>query len=119
MQTENPNQSINDCIEIQKKINKALIDKDFHAKRLDIKNVQKFTETIKNLNTDFNNQKCSSSIGKMQQQQLEKIANDYKEVDKIRIETESIRQRNKKIIVGGGILIVGLGLLLTINKIKK
>jgi hypothetical protein len=119
MATENSNQAVNECIGLQKQINKALIDKDFYARRLDVKNVEKYTGTLKYLNTEFDTKKCSSSIALVQGQQLDKIANDYKEIDKIRIETESVRQRNKKVLIGGSILIVGLGLLLSIKKNKK
>jgi hypothetical protein len=124
MQTEtpnqtNPNQSINDCLELQKKISKAIIDKDFYAKRLDVKKVENITADLKYLNSEFTKKNCTTEIGKAQKQQLDKIATDYQEIDKIRIETESVRQRNKKVLIGGSILIVGLGLLLSLKKKKN
>jgi hypothetical protein len=47
---------------------------------------------------------------------LEKQIKKYKEIDKIRIEAESDAQRKKRIYIGIGILLAGLGIVLIASK---
>ncbi len=47
---------------------------------------------------------------------LENLSKKYKEIDKIRIEAESDAQRKKRIYIGVGVLLAGLGIILIASK---
>jgi len=47
---------------------------------------------------------------------LEKQIKKYKEIDKIRIEAESDAEKKKRIYIGIGILLAGLGIVLIASK---
>jgi hypothetical protein len=47
---------------------------------------------------------------------LENLSKKYQEIDKIRIEAESDAQRKKRIYIGIGIMMAGLGIILITSK---
>lgn len=47
---------------------------------------------------------------------LENLSKKYQEIDKIRIEAESSAQRKKRIYIGIGIIMAGLGIILITSK---
>lgn len=47
---------------------------------------------------------------------LENLSKKYQEIDKIRIEAESDAQRKKRIYIGIGIIMAGLGIILITSK---
>ena len=60
-----------------------------------------------------NNAKCDDVLKAYSTEALEGVYDTYSQIDKKRIETESKYERNKKIFIGGMVLLVVLGIFLT------
>ena len=65
----------------------------------------------------MNNSKCEDILKQYQNSAFDEVYGTYSDIDKKRIETESKYQRNKKIFIGGMVLLVVLGIVLT-KKLK-
>ena len=68
---------------------------------------------------DFINYNCVAEVEASRQEVVGSIASEFSTYDKKRIEAESIYERNKRVFIGGVILIFGLGLIMTFKKSKK
>lgn len=64
----------------------------------------------------YSKQKCDKIIQDSAFKELDKITEKYQEIDKTRIESESFKKRNSKLILGAVILVSGLLIVATISK---
>jgi hypothetical protein len=105
-----------DCFELEKTIGKVINEKSFYALRLSTGEVSVLDKRLKELNDFFAKKNCQMVIGDKKIQQTLDISKKYGEIDKIRIETQSIADRNKRIFIGVGIVLAGVGIILITNK---
>lgn len=105
-----------DCFELEKTIGKIINEKSFYAIRLSTGEVSVLDKRLKELNDFFAKKNCQMVIGDKKIQQTLDISKKYGEIDKIRIETQSIADRNKRIFIGVGIVLAGVGIILITNK---
>jgi hypothetical protein len=104
-----------DCIELDRQINKLVNNTDFWRKQFNEEqaNASKGLSDLKKKQSQ--DQNCAKKIAEERGKVLSTIANKYSEVDRIRIETDSIKKRNKQIAFGGAILLIGLGIIISIT----
>ncbi len=105
-----------DCVELQKTIDKLINEKSYYALRLNSGEISVLDKRLSELNYFFNRITCEMVIGNKKLEQVSEIANKYQEIDKIRIESESIKERNKRIYIGIGIILAGVGIILITNR---
>ena len=79
----------------------------------------KLKEALNKAKLDFINYNCVAEVEASRQEVVGSIASEFSTYDKKRIEAESIYERNKRVFIGGVILIFGLGLIITFKKSKK
>ena len=104
------------CLEMQKTIDKIMNEKSFYALRLDSKEMSVLDARLVELNNFFAKKNCQIVVGDKKLEQVNEIANKYKEIDKIRIEAESKSEVKKRIYIGIGILLVATSIILISNK---
>jgi hypothetical protein len=68
------------------------------------------------LKTDFNKKNCDKVLIEAKLKNVTDVTSKYSELDKIRIETDSYKQRNNRLILGVVILVSGLLIVATISK---
>jgi len=76
-------------------------------------------EALSKAKADFINYNCVAEVEASRQEVVGAIASEYGSYDKQRIEAESIYERNKRVFIGGVVLIFGLALIMTFKKSKK
>jgi hypothetical protein len=105
-----------DCVEMQKTIDKIINEKSFYALRLDSNELSVLDARLSEINNFFAKKNCQIVVGDKKLEQVNEIANKYKEIDKIRIEAESKSEVKKRIYIGIGILLVATSIILISNK---
>ena len=73
-------------------------------------------DKINALKTDFKKKDCDKVLILAKLKKVDVVAEKYQELDKIRIETDSYKQRNYRIIFGVVVLLTGVLIVATINK---
>jgi hypothetical protein len=71
---------------------------------------------LNNLKQSFNKNNCDKVLIEAKLKNVDNLVSKYSEIDKIRIESESIKQRNYRLILGAIILVSGLLIVATISK---
>jgi hypothetical protein len=104
------------CFELEKTIGKLLNEKSFYALKLKSKEISNLDKRLRELNDYFTKINCEIVLGDKKLEQTLEISKKYGEIDKIRIETESKSQRNKRIYIGIGIILASVGIILITNK---
>jgi len=104
------------CLLLEKTINKVINEKSYYALKMDSGEMAVLDQRLKELNDYFAKINCEMVIGNKKLEQVSEIANKYQEIDKIRIESESIKERNKRIYIGIGIILAGVGIILITNR---
>lgn len=66
----------------------------------------------------FTKNDCDKVLIESKLKNVDTLVDKYSDIDKIRIETESIKQRNYRLILGAVVLISGLLIVVTISKKK-
>ena len=104
-----------DCLELDRQINKLVNNTDYWRKQFNESeaNASKTLSDLKKKQSQDKN--CAKIIAQERGKVISSIADKYTEVDKIRIETDSIKKRNKQIAFGGAILLIGLGVIISIT----
>jgi hypothetical protein len=108
-----------DCVELNRQINKLVSNTDFWRKELNEEQAnpsKTLSDSKKKQSQDLN---CAKVIAEQRGKVISSIADKYSEVDRIRIETDSIKKRNKQIAFGGAILLIGLGIIISLTYKKK
>lgn len=78
-----------------------------------INNAQVDLNTFKQ---SFSKNNCDKVLIASKLENVDKLVSKYSDIDKIRIETESFKQRNYRIILGAVVLVAGLLIVVTIKK---
>lgn len=76
-------------------------------------------DKINALKTDFKKKDCDKVLILAKLKKVDVVAEKYQELDKIRIETDSYKQRNYRIIFGVVVLLTGVLIVATISKSKS
>lgn len=96
-----------------------LNNKDFGTFNMNTFTAENLKQALNEAKNDFKNYNCVSEVEASRQEVVGGIVSEYSNYDKLRIEAESIYERNKRIFFGAVVLIFGLGLIMTIKKSKK
>ena len=104
------------CLLLEKTINKVINEKSYYALKMDSGEMAVLDQRLKELNDYFAKINCEVILGNKKIEQVSEIANKYQEIDKIRIESESIKERNKRVYIGIGIVLAGAGIILITNR---
>jgi hypothetical protein len=104
------------CLLLEKTINKVINEKSYYALKMNSGEMAVLDKRLKELNDYFAKINCEVVLGNKKIEQVSEIANKYQEIDKIRIESESIKERNKRIYIGIGIILFGVGIILITNR---
>lgn len=107
-----------DCIELEKQITKLVQNTSFWTKQFNSKQAKASKDLSDLKKKQSQDQNCAKVIAEERSKVITFIADKYSEVDKIRIETESIQKRNKQIVIGGAILLMGLGFIISVSHKK-
>jgi hypothetical protein len=102
-----------DCMELQNQVEKLLVKKDFYARKFnfapELNEITPFLADKKALMVVL---KCDEKNIATKGLMVDYYVNKYSAVDRDRIEPDSKAQAKKRIIVGGGILVLAFGILL-------
>lgn len=104
------------CFDMQKTIDKLINEKSYYAVRLNTGELNVLDKRLAELNSHFNKITCDVVIGNKKLEQVSNIAEKYGEIDKIRIEAENKKEVNKRIYIGIGIMLAGVGIILITNR---
>jgi hypothetical protein len=107
------------CLELQKTIDKIINEKSYYALKMNSAEINVLSQRLAELNAYFDKITCEMLIGNIKLEQVSQIADKYGEIDKIRIEAENKKEVNKRIYIGFGIVLAGLGIVLITNRKKK
>jgi hypothetical protein len=107
------------CFELDSTIKKAINQRSFTSTQMSGNEVSVLNKRLEELNDFYNKKKCDETLGADKLNKLNLIIDKYQDIDKIRIEAESFEQRNKRIYIGIGIFLAGLGIILIVNKKNK
>ena len=106
-----------DCMELQNQVEKLLVKKDYYARNFDdaplYEEIVPFLANKKALMVTL---QCDKKNLATKSAMVDYYIGKYSAVDKDRIEPDSKAQARKRIIVGGGILVLALGMLLIVTK---
>lgn len=108
-----------DCFIMEKTIGKIMNEKSFYALKLNKNEISVLDKRLNELNDFFSKKNCEMVLGNKKIEEVSEIVTKYAEIDKIRIETESFAERNKRIIIGAIILLASLGILAIVTKKTK
>ena len=78
-----------------------------------INNAQVDLSTFKQ---SFAKNDCDKVLIQSKLKNVDALVEKYSDIDKIRIETDSFKQRNYRLILGAVVLVAGLLIVVTINK---
>jgi len=106
------------CVELQKTIDKLINEKSYYALKMNGAELNVLSQRLSELNSYFDLITCDMVIGNVKLGQVSQIADKYGEIDKIRIDAENKKEVNKRIYIGFGIVLAGLGIVLITNKKK-
>ena len=104
------------CFEMEKTIGKIINEKSFYAIKMNSGELSVLDKRLTELNDFFAKKNCEMVLGNKKIEEVLQISKKYGEIDKIRIETQSIAERNKRIFIGVGIILAGAGIILITNK---
>lgn len=104
------------CFEMEKTIGKIINEKSFYAIKMNSGELSILDKRLTELNDFFAKKNCEMVLGNKKIEEVLEISKKYGEIDKIRIETQSIAERNKRIFIGVGIVLAGAGIILITNK---
>jgi hypothetical protein len=104
------------CFDLSNTISRAMNQRSFASKQMGNNEVSVLTNRIDELNALYKINKCENDLTKQDSNRVKQVFNKYKEIDQIRIESKNIEQRNKRLYIGIGVLLAGLGILLIANK---
>ena len=105
-----------DCFEMKKNIDKIINEKSYYASKLNRTEMKFLDQRLNELNDFFNKKNCEIIIGNKKIEEVSNISKRYGEVDKTRIEAENIAETKKRIFIGIGIVLAGVGIILITNK---
>lgn len=71
------------------------------------------------MSLEYKNLNCDAVINKSRGEYISEVTNIFNTLDKKRIQSTSIYERNKRVIFGGVVLILGLALIMDFSKSKK
>jgi hypothetical protein len=108
--------STNDCMELQTQVEKLLVKKDYYARNFLDAQLNEITPFLANKKALMVVLKCDEKNIATKGAMIDYYVNKYSAVDKDRIEPDSKAQAKKRIIVGGGILVLAFGILLIAKK---
>jgi hypothetical protein len=114
--TEYP--STNDCMELQNQLEKLIVKKNFYATNFLTDELQQISPFIEDKKAKMKVLQCDKKNIATKGAMIDYYINKYSEVDRDRIEPDSIAQARKRIFVGGGILILALGVLFVATQKK-
>jgi hypothetical protein len=104
------------CFEMEKTIGKIINEKSFYALNMNSGEISVLDRRLSELNDFFAKKNCEMVLGNKKIEEVLEISKKYGEIDKIRIETQSIAERNKRVYIGIGIVLAGAGIILITNK---
>jgi len=104
------------CFEMEKTIGKIINEKSFYALKMNSGEISVLDRRLTELNDFFAKKNCEMVLGNKKIEEVLEISKKYGEIDKIRIETQSIAERNKRVYIGIGIVLAGAGIILITNK---
>jgi len=98
------------------RLNKDILNKqDLAIANIGV-NMNYVRNEISVLKTDFNKKNCDKVLIEAKLGYVTDVTSKYSELDKIRIETDSYKQRNYRLILGVVILVSGLLIVATISR---
>jgi Fe2+ transport system protein B len=103
------------CLELDRQINKLVNNSDYWRKQFNEEQANASKSLSDSRKKQSQNQNCAKVIAEERGKVISSIADKYSEVDRIRIQTESIQKRNKQIAFGGAILLIGLGIIISLT----
>jgi hypothetical protein len=106
----------NDCVELQKTIDKIINEKSFYALKLKTSEIKNLDVRLNELNSFFTKINCEMVLGNKKLEQVSVISEKYQDVDKIRIESENKKAVNNRIYIGVGIVLLGVSIIFITNK---
>lgn len=71
------------------------------------------------MSLEYKNLKCDEIINKSRGEYISSVTDIFNTLDKKRIQSSSIYERNKRVFFGGVVLILGLALIMDFSKSKK
>ena len=101
------------CLELDRQINKLVNNSDYWRKQFNEEQANASKSLSDSRKKQSQDQNCAKVIAEERGKVVSSIADKYSEVDRIRIQTESIQKRNKQIAFGGAILLIGLGIIIS------
>jgi Fe2+ transport system protein B len=101
------------CLELDRQINKLVNNSDYWRKQFNEEQANASKSLSDSRKKQSQDQNCAKVIAEERGKVISSIADKYSEVDRIRIQTESIQKRNKQIAFGGAILLIGLGIIIS------
>jgi hypothetical protein len=103
------------CLELDRQINKLVNNSDYWRKQFNEEQANASKSLSDSRKKQSQDQNCAKVIAEERGKVISSIADKYSEVDRIRIQTESIQKRNKQIAFGGAILLIGLGIIISLT----
>jgi len=103
------------CLELDRQINKLVNNSDYWRKQFNEEQANASKSLSDKRKKQSQDQNCAKVIAEERGKVVSSIADKYSEVDRIRIQTESIQKRNKQIAFGGAILLIGLGIIISLT----
>jgi hypothetical protein len=104
------------CFEMEKTIGKIINEKSFYSLNMNSGELSVLDKRLTELNDFFAKKNCEMVLGNKKIEEVLEISKKYGEIDKVRIETQSIAERNKRIFIGVGIVLAGAGIIIITNK---
>jgi hypothetical protein len=104
-----------DCLELDRQINKLVSNTNYWTKEFNEEQANASKSLSDRRKKQSQDQNCAKVIAEERGKVISSIADKYSEVDRIRIQTESIQKRNKQIAFGGAILLIGLGVIISVT----
>lgn len=98
------------------KLNKDILNKQDLATSGLVPKLDYVRNEISVLKANFNKKNCDKVLIEAKLKNVTDVTSKYSELDKIRIETDSYKQRNNRLILGVVILVSGLLIVATISR---
>jgi hypothetical protein len=106
---------LEDCVYLEEKILNITNEISASIKYGKLDNESKNAE-LQNLKSDFKNKGCVKEIEKYMQSEMGQVIDVYSGLDKERITQNTDYEKNKRIFIGGSILILAVTIVLINNK---
>lgn len=106
------------CIRLNSRVQSLVVLNQANTLSSELKTRNAYTDILAKARKEFDDNNCTKIIEQYRQAELGTVIDKFTGIDKKRIESENIYERNQRVFFGGLILISGIAIIVMFGKNK-